>query len=68
MQNSKQNPDKLISAMYILKYNTNVTLPQKREKEMEMLRQSNINGVNFIKLHYMHVVNITINLCAIKNN
>lgn len=32
---------------------------KKREEEEEELRQSNIDGMNLLKLHYMHVYKCT---------
>jgi hypothetical protein len=38
-------------------------------KEERELRKSNIDGVNLIKVHYKHVVNIILNfLCTIYAN
>jgi hypothetical protein len=40
---------------------------KKEGEKVEWLRKNNIDGVNLIKAHYMHVVNITKKLLCIIN-
>jgi hypothetical protein len=39
----------------------------KKEEEEEQIKKSNIDGINLIKVHFMHVVNITMKTLCIIN-